>query len=207
MTVAPLPRMPSKPQAHSAPTRRRPITADELAQMMDLGMFASEKIELIGGEIIQHMASQKNPHVFTTSVSYDELRDIFPKEQYWVRNQASLKIDNFSVPDPDLVVLDFPRTRQGVFPDASRALLVIEVAETTLVGDRTRKMSLYAAGGIADYVILNVIDNQAEVHRDPVPDAAADFGFRYADVTILKPGDAFTPLAAPQAKIEVARLF
>ena len=206
MTTAPHP-FSANYEAHPAPTRRRPITADELVQMMDLGMFASEKIELIGGEIIQHMASQKNPHVFTTSVAYDELRDIFPKEDFWVRNQASLKIDNFSVPDPDLVVLNFPMTRKGVFPDASHALIIIEVAETALAGDRTRKMSLYAAGGIADYVILNVIDNQAEVHRNPVPDAAADFGFRYADVTILKPGDTFTPLAAPRATIQIARLF
>ena len=207
MAVAPLPRMPSKLQAHSAPTRRRPISADELVQMMDLGMFASEKIELIGGEIIQHMASQKNPHVFTTSVAFVDLLKIFREDEYWVRNQASLKVDKFSVPDPDIVVLDFPMSRKGVFPNSRHALLVVEVAETTLAGDRTRKMSLYAAGGIADYVILNVIDKQAEVHRNPVPDAAADFRFRYADVTILKPGDTFTPLAAPHATIQIARLF
>lgn len=197
----------TKPQAQPALTRRRPITAGELSQMMDLGIFGSEKIELIGGEIIQHMAPQKNPHAFTLSAGVSQLFKIFPEEKFWVRNQMSLQIDNLSVPDPDIVVLAYPMNSNGVFPSAADTLLVAEVSETTLYVDRKRKMSLYAAGGISDYLILNVLAKQAEVHRDPVPDPSADFGFRYASITILKPGDVFTPLAAPHSKIEVARHF
>ena len=52
-------------------------------------------------------------------------------------------------------------------------------------------------------MIVNVVDRQLEVHRDPVPDQSKRHGHRYASVTILKPGQTFTALAAPQAAIAV----
>ncbi len=86
------------------------------------------------------------------------------------------------------------------------ALLVVEVSDSSLNFDRNRKGSLYAAAGVADYWIVNLVQRQLEVHRVPTADAAQPFGFGYSSRTILDPGDAIAPLAAPKARVAVADL-
>ena len=86
------------------------------------------------------------------------------------------------------------------------ALLVVEVSDSSLARDRAIKGSLYAAGGVADYWIVNLVQRQLEVYRDPIADPAAFFGAHYATRVILIPGDHVVPLAAPSVKILVADL-
>jgi Uma2 family endonuclease len=109
------------------------------------------------------------------------------------------------VPDPDVsVIIGSPRGAGRTIP--TTALLVVEVSDSTLGLDRSHKAPLYAAGGIRDYWIVNLVQRQLEVYRDPVPDRTALFGSRYASRTILDPVDVVSPLAAPQAQIRVADL-
>src|SRR5262249_3117373 len=123
---------------------------------------------------------------------------------FWIRTQAVLNLGPESEPEPDLsVVPGGPRD----YPEHPKtALLVVEVSDTTLWLDRTRKRPLYASAGLADYWIVNLVDRQVEVHRNPIADSAAPLGFRYADVTIHGPGDFLSPLAAPSARVAVADL-
>jgi Uma2 family endonuclease len=86
------------------------------------------------------------------------------------------------------------------------ALLVIEVADSSLAFDRTVKASLYASAGVADYWIINLAQRQCEVHRKPVRSAKARFGWRYSQIAILKPRDSIAPLAAREKPISVADL-
>jgi Uma2 family endonuclease len=109
------------------------------------------------------------------------------------------------VPSPDLAVI--PGSHRGAGRTIVKsALLVVEVSDTTLAYDRYHKAPLYAAGGIADYWIVNLVQGQLEVYRDPVADSTQLFGFRYGTRTILDPPDVISPLAAPQASITVADL-
>ena len=87
-----------------------------------------------------------------------------------------------------------------------RPVLVVEVAETSLRFDRTRKGSLYARAGIPDYWILNLVDRVLEIYREPARARSAPFGWRYAERQILGPSDAAIPLAAASAVIPVADL-
>ena len=73
------------------------------------------------------------------------------------------------------------------------AVLVVEVAESSLDYDRRDKALLYARAGFADYWIVNLIDRRIEVHRDPAPTG-------YRSVVSLAPGDEVAPLAAPAAR-------
>ena len=66
---------------------------------------------------------------------------------------------------------------------------------------------MYAAAGIADYWIVNLVQRQLEVYRRPVADPAETFGFRYSSRKILDPGDTVAPLAARKARVAVADLF
>jgi Uma2 family endonuclease len=72
--------------------------------------------------------------------------------------------------------------------------------------DRVVKFSLYALVGIADYWIINLVDRQLEIYRNPVPDKSQKYGWGYADEMILTAADYATPLAAPQARVAVADL-
>ena len=82
----------------------------------------------------------------------------------------------------------------------------MEVSNRTLSYDRVAKSSLYAAGSIADYWIVNLVDRQLEVHRNPVADPTKLFGFGHSSRTIFDPGDAIAPLAAPHSPLAVADL-
>jgi Uma2 family endonuclease len=178
-------------------------TREELLQMIDLGWFQDKRVELIGGEVIE-MASQFDLHLASITLTGDQLRAAFGSG-YWVRVQGSLDLSPHGIPDPDIAVT--PGSPQGATKTiAKAALLVVDVSETTLAYDRYSKASLYAAGGIADYWIVNLPQRQLEVYRDPVTDSTQLFGFRYNSRTILDPSDKVSPLAAPQAQIPVVDL-
>jgi hypothetical protein len=72
--------------------------------------------------------------------------------------------------------------------------------------DRDHPGSLYARARIADYWIVNIPDRRLEVHREPVPDTAAPFAWRYGRVVTLGPDGRIAPLAAPPALVTVADL-
>jgi hypothetical protein len=134
----------------------------------------------------------------------DALRTAFGTG-YWVRPQGSLDLSPHGIPDPDVAVtLGSPQGSARTI--ATSALLVVEVSDSSLAYDRVAKGSLYAAGNIADYWIVNLVQRQLEVHRNPVVDPSKLFGFRYSSRVILDPGDAIAPLAAPNAPVAVADL-
>ena len=181
----------------------RRFTKEEFYQMLDLGFFQDQRVQLIEGEIVQ-MASQTNFHLVGIKLTEDALEAAFGPN-FWVRVQGSLDLSPWSVPDPDLAVVPgSPRDSSANNP--TTALLIVEVSLTTLQFDRTRKDSLYARAGIQDYWILNLVDRQLEIHRQPVPDATKPYGYGYAEEADLAPADFATPLAAPQARIAVADL-
>jgi Uma2 family endonuclease len=176
-------------------------TKEEYYRLGDLDFFRGQRVELIDGEIMV-LSPQEWPHYSTTARIARELDSAW--HGVWVRTQAPSDLGQSTEPEPDVSVVAGSLDDYSAHP--TTALLVVEVSVTTLAYDRGRKASLYAAGGIADYWIANLVNGQLEIHRDPVPDADQDFGHRYANVTILRGGDIVSPLAAPQVQIPVADL-
>jgi Uma2 family endonuclease len=70
------------------------------------------------------------------------------------------------------------------------------VADSSLRFDRITKARLYARHGIADYWIVNVVDEAVEVHRDPSGDG---WGSR----TVHRAGEVLRPLLLPHVTIEL----
>ena len=84
---------------------------------------------------------------------------------------------------------------------------MVEVSESSLAFDRDHKGSLYARALVADYWILNLVERDVvEVYRDPSPDAAAPFGWRYGSAEVFRRDSAVFPLARPDVPIRVADL-
>jgi Uma2 family endonuclease len=176
----------------------RPLrwTRDEYIRLSEEGWFNGRRVELIGGEIVEADA-QNNLYAAANALTHDALRLAFGAG-HWVRARGALDLSPHGMPDPDLsVVRGGPRGAGRTFQTS--ALLVVEVADSSLAFDQNVKASLYAAAGITDYWIVNLVQRQLEVRRSPVTDAAALFGARYSVTTIHDPGNA----VAPQAPVAI----
>ena len=178
-------------------------TRDEYFRLCEAGYFNDRRVELIGGEIVE-MAAQYDLHLAGIDLTAGALQAAFGPG-FWIRRQGTLDLSPHGVPDPDVAVITGgPSGARRTVPTS--ALLVVEVSDSSLNFDRNRKGSLYAAAGVADYWIVNLVQRQLEVHRVPTADAAQPFGFGYSSRTILDPGDAIAPLAAPTGRVAVADL-
>ena len=183
--------------------RPRRWTKAEYYRLGELGFFRGQKVELIEGELM--VASPQNSlHSDIVDLVDDVLSLAFPTG-YRIRCQLPIDLGQPTEPEPDVAVV-VGRRRQFLASHPTTAELIVEVADSSLDYDRGRKGGLYAASAIRDYWIVNLVNNQVEVYRDPVPDPTAPYGWRYASRTDLHGGDSVSPLALPQAIIAVADL-
>jgi Uma2 family endonuclease len=75
-------------------------------------------------------------------------------------------------PEPDAsIVRGIPRDYADRIPGSPDVSCVIEVSHSSLERDREDKLPIYAATGIPQYVLINLVNNTIEVHSDPDPDA------------------------------------
>jgi Uma2 family endonuclease len=182
--------------------RRRLWTRDEYYQMADLGWFEGQRVELIDGEIVQ-MSPQKNRHTVAIELCRVALAAVFGAN-YWIRIQSPLELSLNSEPEPDLAIV--PGSPRDFKQHPTTALLVVEVSDATLAYDCRVKSRLYATAGIADYWIVNLIDRQLEVFRQPAADPAEPTSGRYDEQFVLSPEQSIPPLACPSGVIRVRDL-
>jgi Uma2 family endonuclease len=178
-------------------------TQAEYYKMGEAGLFDSTHTELIEGQVIE-MSPIGSRHRTAVVLVAEALRQIF-MAGYFIQVQGPLDLGQTSEPEPDVAVISGkPRDYKDAHP--TTAVLVVEVADTSLTYDRTIKASLYAKAGIPDYWLLNLNDRRLEIRRNPVPDQSQALGFGYADIMILAETDSVEPLRAPGAAIAVADL-
>jgi Uma2 family endonuclease len=178
-------------------------TRDEYHRMADLGLFEGRRVELVEGQVID-MAAMKSPHAVAIDLVDAALKTFFGAG-YYIRQQKPFVVSTISEPEPDVaVVRGTIRDYAEAHPTA--AILIVEVTDTSVNYDQTVKGSLYAKAGIADYWILNLVKGQLEVHRQPVMDDQATYGWRYSEIVIYQPGRAVEPLAGAQGWLAVADL-
>ena len=177
---------------------------DEYGRLGELGLFNGLRVELIRGQIVE-MAPRGPSHSVTTKRVERALERVFPPEQFTVWTQEPLALGKYDEPEPDAaVVAGRPEDYFDAHPTG--ALLVIEVADTTLAYDRGEKADVYAAAGIDDYWIVNLVERVIEVGRRPAPEPASKTERRYAEWRRVAVGEAITPLAAPDRPIPAADL-
>jgi Uma2 family endonuclease len=178
-------------QIHPETIRR--ISRAEYHRIAELGLFEDERVELLAGLLIE-MSPQKSPHAGATAELGEKLT-LALAGRAKVRQQLPLALSEDSEPEPDIAVVPM-----AVYYDEhpTSAYLLAEVADSSLRKDREIKGPLYAAAGIAEYWIVNLVDGVLEVYTDPSPsgyEARETFG-RDAEVaprafpeTTLRVGD------------------
>ena len=156
---------PDPTAARDAIVRHR-WSVDDYYRLAEAGVFNEDsRIELVEGEVVD-MAPIGSKHAF----SLNKLtRLLYPKleSRFVVRIQDPIHLDDHNEPQPDLVVA-LDRDYSAGHPRAADILLVVEVADSTLVYDRDVKLPLYARHGIPQCWLLDVNAGTLTVFQEPV---------------------------------------
>jgi Uma2 family endonuclease len=151
---------------------QRQFTVDEYHRLIADGYFAhDEGFELLEGLIVRKMS--RDPLHDSSLSSARRVLDARMPVGWHLRVQSAVTTID-SEPEPDIAIVqggDFTyRTRH---PGAADAVLLVEVANTSLTDDRAWKGAIYARAGFAVYWIINLNNARVEVYTDPSgPDPA-----------------------------------
>ncbi len=139
-------------------------------------------------------------HAATTQRAFRYLDRLLDSVAY-VRMQLPITLKPKSEPEPDIAVVRIdPHEYGDRHPTPAEILLILEVADSTLLSDRQQKALIYAKAGIADYWILAVNTRQVYVFREATSDG-------YQQESVLAANTAFAPLALPNLMIPLNQLF
>jgi Uma2 family endonuclease len=160
----------------SEPFLRR-FRVDEVLRMVEVGVLREdEPLELLDGGLV--VVSPQGPaHSYVVHHLRRLLEDLYGRE-FQVREEKPLIAGVESLPEPDLAVLPGgDREWIARHPDAGAAVLIVEVAATSIDRDRG-KAAIYAAAGAQAYWIVDLEGRCVEEHLRPI-------GARYGLVRIV----------------------
>jgi Uma2 family endonuclease len=140
----------------------------QFEQMIEAGVLGpDDRVELIHGSLVP-MSPQGSAHYAAIELISTALRRVVQAGCH-VRPQGPLALGDDSEPEPDVAIVE-GRVRDFVDAHPTSALLVVEVAVSSLEKDRTLKQSLYAQHGVSEYWIVDLDAGRLEVYRDPSSD-------------------------------------
>jgi Uma2 family endonuclease len=167
---------------------RHRFTVAEYERMAETGIFTEDdRVELIAGEVVD-MSPMGAGHLRCINrlglVLYRALGDA-----YEISPQNPIRLGEHDEPEPDFAVL---RRQVGVdtMPAAAEALLVIEVGDSSREHDRSVKFPRYAAAGIPEAWLVDLIARRLERHTMPGPDG-------YQQITLVRPGQTLASTVLP----------
>jgi len=181
---------------------RKHWSREECEALEAAGLLQGEQLELVEGELINKMGKRR-PHTITLTLVADWLRLAFGTQ--FVNLETPIDVaseDNpISEPQPDAIVLQRSHREYRISnPRPSEVRLLVEVSDTTLGFDLTRKAALHARAEIAEYWVFDLVARRLIVHRDPRAG-------RYHSVMEYSDQEAVAPLAAPDAVFQVVDAF
>lgn len=149
-------------QSQTTPPLHR-LDVETYNRIVASGALEGQRVELLDGLIVE-MSPQSPAH----SIVITRLMRHFATEpRWWTQVQAPLEVRPDSEPEPDLAVLD---AEPSADEHPRTALLVIEVAVSSLLVDRNVKAARYAQAGIPTYWLVDVRARAVEVRTLPGDD-------------------------------------
>ena len=145
--------------------RLRPLYRREYDQLVELGVFEDEPIELLEGALVEMSPEGARHHWFIYQL-VEHLMLSLPR-RVMVRQAGPWAASDVSEPEPDVAIV--PRARYDRHhPDTT--LLLMEVAYSSLRKDLGVKAAVYAAAGVPEYWVVDLVHDVIHLHRDPGPD-------------------------------------
>jgi Uma2 family endonuclease len=189
------PQRPTTQAAEGVPRWR--WTVAEVERMVAHGFFTEfDRFELLGGEIVPMMSPAGRRHE-TIKIELAQHMSDLARKVLTVAQEPQFNLAPDTSVKPDILV--HPRAIKTYDLKGSEALLVVEVAETSLSYDLKIKLPVYASHGVREYWVINAITRVTMVHRQPT-------GNVYADKKEIAPAERLIPSLAPELAVSLSDL-
>ncbi len=174
----------------SAECARYRFTVADYEQMATVGILTEDdRVELVAGEIIS-ISPVGNRHVQAVN-RLGHLLYAVTGDDLTVSIQNPIRLDMRDEPQPDLAVV---RGAGSGIADAAEVLLVIEVADSSRDYDRATKLPRYAAAGIPEAWLVDLINDVIERYTEP-------HNGHYRVATFARSGDTLSSTVLPALTI------
>lgn len=170
---------------------RHKLDVHDYERMVLVGILGErDRVELIRGEIMDMAPIGQGHEGWVNALNQALVLACHGKAIVSVQN--SIRLDRWSVPQPDFAVFRYREDfyLDGRRPNPADALLLIEVADSSLRYDREVKLPLYAEAGIREYWIADLQGRVVNAYRQPE-------GNRYVEEMTCRGGDQVALSAAP----------
>lgn len=151
------------------------------------------RVELLDGYLVEQ-TDMKQAHANRIKRIYDRMNNQFAARAE-VFAQSPIELPSDGRPLPDIALFKRGSVTDDHSPQPEDIHLIIEVAESSIHQDRNFKQMLYARDGIQEYWIVNLVNNQLEIYRNPEQE-------RYANSFTVKAGETAKCLAFPDDEID-----
>jgi Uma2 family endonuclease len=168
----------------------------EIERMAAGGYFRDEdRFELVGGEIVPMSPKGRRHEIVRAALAFRWPRAA-PEGVFVVSEpQLNLGEDTYVVPD----ILVHPAAIKTPDVRGADALLVVEIADTSLAYDLLTKARLYGAHGVHEYWVIDAATLVTTIHTEPS-------GATYATIREIGPGGPISPALAPALAVSLAAL-
>lgn len=176
-----------------------PLSVEDYHRMIEVGILTEDdKVELLDGAIVE-MSPEGPAHAEVHSRLARFLIISLDSFGFAVRagNPVTI-VGRSSEPEPDFAVVQAGASSMSAHPTS--ALLIVEVSRTSLGKDRNRKAAIYAAAGVPEYWIVNLVDWRVEVHTEPHNGA-------YTKTDVVERDGVVQARAVPLPPLQLSELF
>ena len=172
----------------------QPLTVETYHRLTELGLL-SEKVELLRGVIVQKMS--KSPIHCAVLQRLLKLLRAACEPEYEVRQEQPLTLAD-SEPEPDIAIVPVS-AEDYASHHPNTALLVVEIAVTTMDTDREKGM-IFAEAGISEFWLVLPEKQQVEAYSKPSASG-------YRQCASLAAGGCLASPVLRGGTIEISRLF
>ena len=188
------PKRPATQAAEGLPRWR--WTVAELERIAAAGFFTEyDQFELVGGEMVP-MSPEGRRHVMIRTRLALRLSRMAPVS-IMVASEPQFNLSSDTYLKPDILVHPIAIETYDLRP--CDALLLVEVADTSLRYDVKTKMPLYAEHGVPEYWVIHAATLMTTVHRRPS-------GNVYAFVEEVSPDEQLVPALVPELEVSLGSL-
>lgn len=173
-------------------------TVEDYHRMIAAGILAGRHVELLNGEIVE-MAPEGESDAYSSDEAGEYLIYLLGERAKVRQGKPITLLVSNSEPEPDIAVVQrLGRDYRQHHPYPENIFWLIEYSNSSLSKDLEVKSKVYAAAGIPEYWVINLLSMQLTVFRLPTNEG-------YQSKESLTQGE-INPLTFPDVAVSIERL-
>ena len=180
---------------------RRAFSVADVERMVQVGLIdPDERLELIGGELVP-MAPKGIAHETMKALLLERWIQSKPNN-IMIVPETTFRLSERTFLEPDLLII---RRSDGLAElTAEKALLVVEIADSSFSYDTTRKAEIYAHFGVSELWVIDTNNNVIRVHRRPSGSTKTPAVYGY--IRDIGADEIAEPMALPELATSLSEL-